>query len=1468
VETASYKSRIRVKIRIFIRLFFILTILLSSTLLLNQNKVYAATISPVELSNSPTADWRSIAMTEDGTKIVAGATSGIWVSSDSGASWTQRNSTSNINSVKLSSDGTKIYATYRGWASSQVLISNDFGLSWSTSRPTGYECWDACALDISSDGTKIYLINYGAGVYVSSNSGTSWTQTNSNRYNFTSVASSSSGQYVLISEESNRKLYLSSDYGQTWINLSAANSFNTNWVSVDISDDGQKLVATGYQNYVYTSSNGGTTWTTRTAVSGTQVRVASSSDGNVIVATNWGSNLRLTTDGGANWDSEPVNRYWFTPAINPSGTKAYMGIGESIGKIYSLTISSSPTAPTSLSATAGNGEATISFTAGSSGGSAITNYKYSLDGTTYTALSPTDAASPVTITGLTNGTSYSIYLKAVNANGDSSASASVSVTPSTTPSAPTSLTATAGDGQAAISFTAGSNGGSAITNYKYSIDGSTYTALSPSDASSPITISGLTNGTSYTVYLKAVNVNGDSSASSSVSVIPIQPSTYSFMDSTPGTNPGWAGGAGGGLELGISASTTSAISISAVRFYKVSGSTQSHTANIWNSSGTRIATQAFTSETSVGWQEVVLDSPISISSGSNFTVSVYSSNYYYPNQPFPTMTAGPVTIANGVYRYGSSSGFPNGIYGDANGGIGANYGVDFVFSTGDATAPSEPTSLVASAGNGSATISFTAGSNGGSAITNYKYSLDGTNFTELSPADSSTPVSIPGLTNGTSYTIYLKAVNSVGESAASSPVSVTPEELSGISGINWLAASGTTVVFNQNYVGALDSAFNPVSSWPNYIYNSPYSVTNQTYYAQSINCTNNWRWEQILCDPASKNNDLHYVTKSSQHSGFTVSNSSNREFYVVVDLGQSRTFNTFRVFQMFSDGKVTQASLFINSDSSSTRPSYNNSDWQLAGQGVVGQGLNQSSQVACPTAISLGTQTSRYVKLVFRNTGEYGNSSWLEVGAVKLFYETGLEAGPSPSVTCPSAPTHSLTPVWAPAATTPSAPTSLVATPANGQATISFTPGSNGGSAITNYKYSLDGTNYTTLSPIDASSPVTIPGLTNGTTYNIYLKAINSYGDSSASSAVSVTPATTPSAPTSLNSTAGDGQATISFTPGSNGGSAITNYKYSLDGTNYTALSPTDSSSPITISGLTNGTPYTVNLKAVNARGDSSASTSVSVTPSTTPSAPTSLTATAGDGQTTISFTPGSNGGSAITNYKYSTDGTTYTALSPADSSSPITISGLTNGTPYNIYLKAVNSAGEGNASSSVSVTPVAPTVSASDSSSPDNYFEPIRKIEVSNGKISWEPNKKVVISKYDPSSKKTTIIESTNGQLVLPKAKPGQSVSYSIMATDGTVLKKVTMKTKPNTPKIAKVASQKSQLLTINNKTAITAQWKKDKSVKKYNIKITLDSGKILAFTTTDPNINLVIDETKGATITITAIGKNNLTSTVTRKI
>ena len=92
-------------------------------------------------------------------------------------------------------------------------------------------------------------------------------------------------------------------------------------------------------------------------------------------------------------------------------------------------------------------------------------------------------------------------------------------------------------------------------------------------------------------------------------------------------------------------------------------------------------------------------------------------------------------------------------------------------------------------------------------------------------------------------------------------------------------------------------------------------------------------------------------------------------------------------------------------------------------------------------------------------------------------------------------------------ATTPSAPTNLTATPENGQAQISFTAGADGGAAITNYEYSINnGINWVALNPADATSPITIPGLANGTQYSIQIRAVNSVGAGAASNSISVIP--------------------------------------------------------------------------------------------------------------------------------------------------------------------------------------------------------------------------------------------------------------------------------------------------------------------------------------------------------------------------
>ena len=230
------------------------------------------------------------------------------------------------------------------------------------------------------------------------------------------------------------------------------------------------------------------------------------------------------------------------------------------GAINSLaTAGGLPSRPTVQNSCSQSGQnLTYSISQTSAGASAITNYEYHLatsrpvsDPTSWTAFSPAQTSSSLTwdmrALGFNSGTVYKHYVRAVNAYGysesswnnlDPSATCSASFS-ATAPGAPTSLTATPGSGSASISFTAGSANGASITNYSYSTNGSTYTLLSPVDASSPITIPGLTGGTSYTIYLKAINSAGTSSASSSITVTPLAAApTVSGVSGNSGTSAG------------------------------------------------------------------------------------------------------------------------------------------------------------------------------------------------------------------------------------------------------------------------------------------------------------------------------------------------------------------------------------------------------------------------------------------------------------------------------------------------------------------------------------------------------------------------------------------------------------------------------------------------------------------------------------------------------------------------------------------------------------------------------------------------------------------------------------------------------------------------------------------------------------------------------------------------------------------
>jgi adhesin/invasin len=281
----------------------------------------------------------------------------------------------------------------------------------------------------------------------------------------------------------------------------------------------------------------------------------------------------------------------------------------------------------------------------------------------------------------------------------------------------------------------------------------------------------------------------------------------------------------------------------------------------------------------------------------------------------------------------------------------------------------------------------------------------------------------------------------------------------------------------------------------------------------------------------------------------------------------------------------------------------------------------------------------------------------------------------------------------------PSAPAISGIVVGSGQLTVSFTdPASDGGSAITTYEYSTDGgTNWTSRSPASTASPLVIAGLANGTTYQVMVRAVNASGSGTGSAPVAGTPATTPGAPSISAVTPGNGQLSVTFAaPSSTGGSAITNYQYSTDnGASWTTRSPGATTSPLVISGLTNGTMYQVKLRAVNAVGAGTESSPSSGKPVTVPGAPTSLAATGGVTNAALGWTaPAITGGSPLTDYlvEYSTNGTTWSTFAHAASTATaITVTGLTNGTPYQFRVSAINAVGTGLASATGAATPGTP---------------------------------------------------------------------------------------------------------------------------------------------------------------------------------
>jgi uncharacterized protein YjdB len=548
--------------------------------------------------------------------------------------------------------------------------------------------------------------------------------------------------------------------------------------------------------------------------------------------------------------------------------------------------------------------------------------------------------------------------------------------------------------------------------------------------------------------------------------------------------------------------------------------------------------------------------------------------------------------------------------------------------------PGAPTLPSAVSGTGQVTISWAAVS-GATSYNLYWSTTSGvTTTTGTQIPNVTSPYTQTSLANGTTYYYVVTAVNGAGESTASAQVSAVPQiSASGApTGVSAVAGNGQVTI-----------------SWT--------AVSGATGY--------NLYWSTTSALTTATGNRITGVTNPYTHTGLT---NGTTYYYVVTAVngaGESAASNQASAIPQIP---VLPAPTGVSA---------------VSGNGQV---TVSWSAVSGATSYNLYWATTSGVTTTTgnRNAG-VGNpftQTGLTNGTTYYYVVTAVNAGGESAASNPASAT--------PQVPAPSAPTGVGVVAGNAQVIVSWT-GVSGASSYNLYWATTSGvTTATGTKILGVASPYTQTGLTNGTTYYYVLTAVNAGGESAASGQVSGVPqAAVAGAPSGLSAVAGNAQVVISWT--GVGGATGYNLYWSTSSalTTSTGTKIPGVTSPYTQSALTNGTTYYYVVTAVNAGGESSASPQASATPQVpAPTAPTGVTAVAGNAQVTLRWNP-VNGATSYNLYWSTTSGVTTTSGTkiPGITTNPYTQTGRTNGTTYYYMVTAVNAGGESSASSQVSIT-------------------------------------------------------------------------------------------------------------------------------------------------------------------------------------
>ena len=604
--------------------------------------------------------------------------------------------------------------------------------------------------------------------------------------------------------------------------------------------------------------------------------------------------------------------------------------------------------------------------------------------------------------------------------------------------------------------------------------------------------------------------------------------------------------------------------------------------------------------------------------------------------------------------------------------------------TTDPVEPGPPTNLkVTGTADEQITVAWDVPSdNGGSQITGYKVQWKSGNGS-YSSADQDTPTASPhtitGLTNGTEYDIQVIAVNDVDDSQSSGEVSgipsTTPDPPTDVEvsdhGDRWLEVTWA----EPTDKGGLPTTYIVQWKWGT----NDYSTANQVDPATSPQKITNLQNGTLYTVHVLAENTRGKSGPSNEATGTPKTKPQPPTGVEIVEHGDGTLKVEWTAPTDKGGGELT--GFIVQWKESSV------SGWASPDEHTI---TSKDTLTYTINGLTNGTQYTVRVLAVNDNDADDNTS------------DASNEASDTPS-------------------RKPDAPTGVDITNfGDGWIEVTWvapTGTATGGSPITGYivQWKSGTDDYdTTNQATPSASPHKISNLKNGTAYTAHVIAVNKNGSSEPSSEDTETPRTKPQPPTGVNiKSYGDGSLTVAWTaPEDDGGSALASFKVQWKSgsetfddaatnsreTTVTAVSGT-TAYETTISGLTNGTEYTVQVLVVNGNrasdNTSSPSNTASGTPSTMPLAPESVTITnKGDRTLTVTWEPpANNGGSAITNYRVQwkddddTEWTTPTNEKGASDRQHV-IENLTNGTLYTVQVLARNQNGLSTAYGQVTGTP------------------------------------------------------------------------------------------------------------------------------------------------------------------------------------